>query len=237
MSVITSLRERVGNVIGQAWSPAIAAIARARRARMFHPDGIVCRGRVEPIGVGDLAALGERLTGPVMARFSAALWRGRLERLDVLGVALRFGDDQDLLLATIRSPFTMPLAPLTTDTHDYFANDFWAVAPFDVAGVGRAKLRLVAEIRSPSDGARDARLIAAVERGDARWRLELRRVFRRGWDPVARISLDEIADLDQAALRFDPFRAGRGIAPRGLVHAIRPSAYAASQRARPSHEA
>ncbi len=236
MSPFTSARERVGSVIGQVWSPAVAAVSRARHARMFHPDGIVCAGRVEPVGSGDFATIAKLLAGPVLARFSAALWRGRLEVLDVLGIALRFGDDQDLLLATIRSPLTMPLSPLTTNAHDYFSNQYWAVSPFDVAGLGRAKLRLVPETRPVVDGARDARLIAAVERGDARWRLDVRRVFRRTWHPVARIALDTVLDVDQAALRFDPFHSGRGIVPRGLIHAIRPRAYAASQRARPSHE-
>jgi hypothetical protein len=51
----------------------------------------------------------------------------------VLGVALRLlsGDgtttedvDQDILLATIRSPLTMALSPLTTDSGDYFANRY-----------------------------------------------------------------------------------------------------------------
>ncbi|MEO8183439.1 MAG: hypothetical protein ABI895_31785 [Deltaproteobacteria bacterium] len=41
-------------------------------------------------------------------------------------------------------------------------------------------------------------------------------------------------DLDQEALRFDPFRAGRGVTPVGFVHALRRATYLASQRARPA---
>ena len=72
-----------------------------------------------------------------------ALWRGNFEHWDVLGVALRLREndsispqcapsDQDLLFATIVSPFTMPFAPFTTNAHDYLDNHYWAVSPFDV---------------------------------------------------------------------------------------------------------
>jgi hypothetical protein len=49
---------------------------------------------------------------------------------------------------------------------------------------------------------------------------------------VARIDLDQPVELDDRALRFDPFRSGAGIVPVGFVHAIRRAAYAASQHAR-----
>jgi hypothetical protein len=42
-------------------------------------------------------------------------------------------------------------------------------------------------------------------------------------------------ELDQEALRFDPFRDGRGITPVGFVHSMRKLTYLASQRARPHH--
>jgi len=43
-------------------------------------------------------------------------------------------------------------------------------------------------------------------------------------------------NIDQAALRFSPFRTGRGIVPRGLIHASRIVPYPASQLARPGKE-
>jgi hypothetical protein len=46
---------------------------------------------------------------------------------------------------------------------------------------------------------------------------------------VARIHLLEAVDVDQDLLRFSPFRAGRGIVPRGFVHALRRGAYTASR--------
>src|SRR5690349_5811109 len=109
------LREQLGTVIGIAWAPAVAAIARLRGARMFHPHGYTFAGHCEPVP-GPYAALGRQLAGRVLARCSAALWRGDFEHLDVLGLALRFRrgrgsdlderalpGDQDLLAATIRS--------------------------------------------------------------------------------------------------------------------------------------
>ena len=208
---------------------------------MFHPEGLVFGGRCEVLGTGRLGALGERLAGPVLARCSQALWRRETEHLDVLGIALRFHpglpEAQDLLLATIRSPLTMPLAPLATDTGDFFGNDYFAVSPFDAGPAGRVKLRLRPLHSTPPGGSRRERLLAAVAAGHARWRLDARRTLSLRWRPVARITLDEPVDVDQEALRFDPFRAGAGLVPVGFVHAIRRVAYPASQRARPAQEA
>lgn len=240
MSFLLGARERVGHLIGASWAPLTAAISKARQARMFHPQGIVCTGEVTPVVGGPFEALGQRLAGPVLARCSAALWKGQPRWFDVLGVALRFEDDQDLLFATIRSPVTMPFAPLATDTEDYLGNRYWAVSPFEVEGVGRMKFLLEPAAgpsrRDGAGGERDQRLRDEVAAGDAGWQLSTRPVFTRTWHPIAHVGLDQVVDIDQAALRFDPFRAGRGIVPSGLVHAIRPAAYAGSQRARPAHD-
>lgn len=235
--LLLGVREGLGRAIGRAWAPLTAAASTVRQARTFHPRGIVCTGHALPSPDRHFGDLGDRLAGPVLARFSAALFKGPPRWFDVLGVALRFERDQDLLLATIRSPFTMPLAPLATATDDYGANRYWAVSPFEVAGAGRLKFRLTSLFASRRDGSRDDRLIDAVEEGRAVWQLEARPVFRRRYHPVARLELDRVAvEVDQEALRFDPFRSGAGIVPSGLVHAIRPAAYAGSQRTRPPHD-
>lgn len=249
MSTLPFLREIAGLALGWMWAPPIAAIAAARRSRMFHPDGIVVSAHVEPAADPrdtDLVRVAERLTGPAIARFSSALWKGDAEWPDALGCAIRFGSsdartveagDQDLLFATILSPLTMPFSPFTTAVHDYLANTFFAVAPFDVPGMGRAKWRLCPEVAAPPERApttRAEKLRAAVA-SHATLRLELRRTWTRGWRPVARVVLDAELPVDDALLRFSPFRTGRGIQPRGFVHALRRGAYAASQAARPGH--
>jgi hypothetical protein len=246
MAQLHSPREHVGVAIGRIWAPLIATIARARHARMFHPDGDVAVGRVVGQNEGRYAGLGERLEGPVLARLSGALRRRGHDHLDVLGIALRFRPsgtdptdvrpqpgDQDLLLATILSPFTMPLSPLTTRTRDFLANRFYAVSPFAVDGLGRTKFRL-SPLASPrrSDATRAEHLAEAIEAGEARWLLEARPTYRWPWESVATLALERLVVVDQAALRFDPFRSGRGIVPRGLVHAIRVAAYPASQSQR-----
>ena len=236
-------RERAGALLGRLWAPAIAAISRARSARMFHPVGSTFAGKVEPIA-GQLSTIGDRLEGYVLARLSAALWKGEVGRFDVLGMALRFSagpvvdekaaaDDQDLLFATIRSPLTMPLSPFTTDASDFVSNRYWAVSPFAIAPLGRFELRLSPLGRAAGTGSRHDRLRSAVAGGRAAWLLEARRTLTLRWVAVARVQLEHPVELDQAALAFDPFRSGRGIVPVGLVHAIRRAAYASSQRGRP----
>ena len=98
-------------------------------------------GRVEALA-GPYPGLARRLEGAALIRLSTAWWRGGKEWIDALGLAMRLGrepsveaheGDQDLLFATIRRPWTTLLAPLTTEQHDFLANDYYAVSPFDVA--------------------------------------------------------------------------------------------------------
>ena len=245
--MLVALRELAGAAVGRAIAPAVASISRARQARMFHPEGHTFAGRVEATpAAGSFGALGAALEGPVLARFSGALWRHGREHLEVLGAALRFRrdelanpdslpGDQDLLFATIVSPFTMPFSPFTTDARDYWNNRYWAVSPFDASSVGRVKFRLTPTPPPPhSQLPREERLLAIVAAQRAILHLEARRTFSATWTTVARITLESSLAIDQAALRFSAFHCGRGITPRGLVHAIRRPAYAASQGARPA---
>jgi hypothetical protein len=212
---------------------------------MFHAEGLTLSATAEPISSERFGDLGSRLGGRVLARCSPALSRHGRERLDVLGIALRFrrgpGDpldehpepgDQDLLFATILSPFTMVFSLFTTDASDYLRNEYLAVSPFSV-GSYRVKLRLrPTNALHPIFETRDQRLRSAVRGKRANWCLDARRTLTRPWEPIARISFDRFIDLDQNELRFDPFRNGAGIVPVGVVHAMRRAAYAASQRAR-----
>jgi hypothetical protein len=241
------VRERIGTVIGKALAPVVAAVSRFRRARTFHPRGIVFVGRSEPIIGGAFANLGADLAGQLLVRCSGALWKRQRERFDVLGMALRFRrshrafdhralpGDRDLLFATIKSPFTMVFSPFTTNAHDFLANQFFAVAPFEVNGHDRVELRLVAIDPPKGAGIRADKLRAAVNAGRCVWHLEARKTLTRHWHAVARITFEREHDVDQEALHFDAFRTGEGLQPVGVVHAIRKAVYAASQAARPAH--
>jgi hypothetical protein len=245
-------REKYGMLVGSCLAPITAALSTARRARMFHPDGVVYQANVEPCTLNpQLLPVAERLAGLALVRFSSALWRGERQWPDVLGSAIRFGwvpatpglaSPQDLLLATIRFPWTMPFAPFATNFRSYLWNHYHAVSPFEIAGVGRVKIRL----ESPRIGGRRSETRAehlrhAASEGQARFVLQFRRLdvgpFWRHWQPVARVTLMGQLDADQAALRFSPFHSGAGIQPVGFVHALRLATYAASQQARPDHEA
>ena len=240
-----SARESIGELIGKVWAPAVAAISRARHARMFHPRGHTFAGYTTAVE-SPYAELGHQLSGRVLARCSAALWKGGWEHFDVLGLALRFrrgaGDDldetprpgdQDLLTATIRSPLTMLASPFLTDASDFAGNKYWAVSPFEHETADhRFELRLVPEgPRKRVRGSRIERLAAAVHDGQATWSLQARKTLTLHWHSVLRVQLDHVLDIDQEALAFDPFRGA--LVPVGLVHSIRRAVYASSRRARP----
>lgn len=235
--------EAVGRVLGWGLSPLTAALALMRRSRVFHPDGVVVKARVQPVADDpQLWGLARRLEGPAIARLSSAWWKNGKEWKDNLGFALRFRTseevgveihehDQDLLFATIRSPWTTVLAVITTDVHDFLANDYYAVSPFKVHGVGRVRWRLVSERPVMSGETRTEKLRRAIREGLAAFTLEAKRKGRT-YEPVARVSLEEEVELDQRMLRFDPFLDGRAIEPASFIHKLRFGAYAGSQNAR-----
>jgi hypothetical protein len=244
--------ELAGWAMGLALSPVVGLISAARRSRMFHPTGLVCSARAEPAGnLGTAAAsVAARLAGPALVRFSSAWWKSG-EHIDVLGCAIRFTrgplgaepqpEDQDLLLATIQRPWSLPFAPLTTRFHDFLANAYFGVSPFEVPPLGRGEWRLVAEYVRGSGGSRRQRLAHAIAEGQAVLLLEwapysgpLAKPAIERFVPLLRIHLSGWLELDQRALRFDPFRGGRGLRPVGLVHHMRRAAYRASQALRPN---
>jgi hypothetical protein len=244
--------ELAGWVMGLMLSPVVGLVSAARRSRMFHPTGLVCRARAEPVanlGPG-AAAVAARLAGPALLRWSSAWWKSG-EHIDVLGCAIRFtGDplgaepqpgDQDLLLATIQRPWSLPFAPLSTRVHDFLANAYYGVSPFEVPPLGRGEWRLVAENAAETGGSRRQRLEQNITTGRAVLLLEwapypgpLARPAAERFVALLRIQLTGWLELDQRALRFDPFRSGRGLRPVGLVHQMRRAAYRASQALRPN---
>ncbi len=155
--------ERAGELMGGVAAPFFAMTSALRRARTFHPRGD-CADADVTIADGvpqQHRALAERLSGNAFVRFSDALTKKKARWPDVLGCAIRFGGnaddpavdgDQDLLLATIKRPWTMPFSPFTTKVHDYLANDYFAVSPFSVPSTrrGAAESRVYFRIRPMS---------------------------------------------------------------------------------------
>ncbi len=239
-------REILGLFVGASWAAPVALVSALRHARTFDPRGALFTGRIEPHPEAP-PSLAATLEGHVLARFSGALSKQEHERGEVLGLALRISahpiedvvardGDPDLLFATIVSPLTMPIAPLSTRSDDFLGGSYWGVAPFAAGELGRVKLRVFPSVQTHSrEPGRYRKLARAVEERRAELTLAARPTMTFGWRPIARIVLEAPSELDQEALRFDPFRTGRGIEPVGFVHWIRKLVYAASQRARPTH--
>lgn len=239
----------LGRAAGWVVAPMFGLVSFARHARTFHPRGPTFHAAVtrHADAAVEFDPIVERLVGRALVRFSGALWKHTESRLDVLGCAVRLqsdaretaepaDDDQDLLFATIRRPWTMPFAPFTTDVNDYLANDYYAVSPFDLGFGRRAYLRLhPVHPAFEQTGTRSERLAREVERGQAALNLEISDGPFGPWAPLLVLSLECLADVDGEALRFNPFRQGRGVRPRGFIHALRAGVYSLSQRARPKH--
>ncbi|MBK7857496.1 MAG: hypothetical protein IPJ65_02500 [Archangiaceae bacterium] len=234
--------EHAGDALGRAVGPVFAAISRGRHSRTFHPRGDLARATIEPLLAqsSPLTALGRRLAGAGLIRFSNALWKhGRWP--DALGCALACLDErgeaeQHLLFATIRRPWTMPFAPFTTAVGNYLANDYFAVSPFDAAGVSRIWLRLSPVRRATEQGRpwRERRnlLEDAISLGDAALLLSAAPGPWKPFVPFARITPTELLSADPPGLKFDPFLDRRGLTPVGFVHALRHGAYAGSRDGR-----
>ncbi len=238
--MLSNVQRWAGQAWGAAMAPAVAATSRIRRSRMFHPRGVIVRGQVRALP-GSALELGQRLSGYVLVRFSGALWK-KHEWPDVLGCALRFRrsseltatpdpEDQDLLLATIRSPWTTLLAPLSTRQHDFLDNDYFGVSPFLLASGERVKFRLRPASAESSGESRADKLRDALARAPVLLTLAVRpdRLAAK-YEACAEIALETPVALADDTLRFDPFRSGRGIRPVGLVHNARTATYAASRR-------
>lgn len=235
--------EFIGTALGWAAGPLFALTSALRRARTFHLGRGVRRGgrRARRRG-GRRAAPRPRARAllqrpvegpsgaPGRARLRGALSprRGRLDRGGRRRPGPPLRDDPAALHHPLRAAHhgraRLPRQRLLR-----------GVPLPDVPGLGLAYLRLRPAARpAASTAPRAERLRKAVARGEASLVLEARRAWRWRWAPIARVSLREPVAVDQEALRFSPFRAGRGVVRRGLVHGLRRGVYALSQWARPA---
>lgn len=238
--MLQTASEAIGRVIGAMLAPVAAMVARLRGGRALHPAGTVCAGELTATTDDPaLADLAHRLAGAAIVRMSGALWR-RPGKPEMLGCALRLRgpralevepdpDDQDLLFATARAAWAVPLAMFRTDPDDYLHNVYYTLGCLDVDDLGAVELRLVPLALAVSDDdSRGERLLAAMTAGQARLRLELRRPHGR-WQTLGELRLLGRLELDERALCFSPYQTGQGLRPRGFLHAMRGPTYAAAQ--------
>lgn len=244
------MTELAGLMTGAAVAPLFGIGSLLRQARFFHPDGACYEAAVSALTTqAEYKPLQQRLCGRALVRVSSAWWRDEKEWPDVLGCAVRLGSPepagnnlgetaQDLLFATIPYPILTPLGPLFTQVHDYLANTYWGVAPFEVDGVGLVRLRLVPQpLPPPPAASRQQKLDDAVVARAAAMDIWIKSLCPPStWIPLVELRLQKKLALDQQGLHFSPFRTGCGIRPRGFVQAMRRPVYALSQILRPAPE-
>lgn len=240
------VRKTIGRVLGEVTAPLAFLGGFIRGERVFHPSGVVYGADVTPLAEhGALGRLAKQLSGVAVVRLSGGIWSWPASghRPDVLGVAVGFhipgeplrptNGHQDLLLVTARSLLTLPIAPFTTNVRDFLSNQYYAILPFALEGVGEVKFRLSPVASAPPGGNRRQRLVRALEEGRAVFRLEVQAVGRgEAWQPLAAIHLREELHLQRGALNFQPGNPPGGLVLRGVIQWIRPGAYSASQAGR-----
>lgn len=238
----SGLREKMGLIAGTALSPLFLVGSALRDARFFHPRGLCFHAVVEPARAVQpgFETLASRLSGDALVRLSSALWREERNLPNLLGLSIRFKAQpplekptvvsQDLLTATARSPWTLAVDSVRTNQHDFLANRYYGMSPFEVDGLGSIQIRITPKPTTSMGEDRYQKLAYAVGTSEVRLLMEvLDRRTSSEWQPVVEIRLEKEVDIDESKLQFWPFRNGLGIKPKGFVHFLRPMPYVASR--------
>lgn len=200
-------------------------LSRLRGRRAMHPVGVVRTATLAVPAATSLPAPWRALDGAQgIVRFSKSVgFPGRVP--DILGIALRFGE-QDLLLASAGgdAPVLQHLLVPTTG----FDRRLFSSLLLHHVGEGLAVIRARIEQPLPEaatslDAVRlptsiSIELTAAGVRGTAR--------------PLGTVLVGAVIEEEAAKqVRFDAWRAGGGLRPAGPLQRMRAAAYAASRRA------
>jgi hypothetical protein len=250
------VREALGRAVGGILAPIVAEASLTRGAPVFHADGVVLEAEAEAIErIGEavegihrgsvpastqgssvaeaLVALGAALHGPALVRFSNAgrRYQEGQDPPDTFGAAIRFGagtaKQQDLVFATFRHLWELPLAAFRTDPRDFLANDYYTALPSRIPGTSAlVEFRLVADPGVHEGRDHVDRLLRAVADGKAFLTLEGRAKDGGRFVPIATIKITARARVDQ--LDANPLRSGAGIVPAGFFQAVRSVVYPAS---------
>lgn len=223
------ISEEVGKILGLPLGVIAFGISFLRNARTFHPTGILAHCTVKTFDNSPI-----RFHPYALARFTGAIWKKNQVLPDVLGISFRFSEkpvttttplqsDQDLLFASFRLAVQTPIAPFITKYQKFYLNTFYAVSPFQTENVyGKFSLNIR---EKNSEGSRMENMLFNI-------REHATLLLRFNDEEVAEISLVEETHLDQEELKFNPYRNGLGICPRGLIHALRIFVYPMSQSGR-----
>lgn len=216
---LNNLPDTLGLICGFPLGVLTGTLSFIRNSRMFHPCGIVVKCKVNELD-------DYFFPSDAIMRFSSAWWKHK-EWRDVLGVAIRFGDRQDLLFASFKHPWQTPFGPMLTKYHNFFWNDYYAVSPFEVRGK-KVYFKIMPEDFHNVEGSRDEKLRANIGKS----KMILMMGDYKEWKPIAEMTLLEEMNIDQEELKFNPFLNGLGIYPKGFIQYLRIGSYRFSQLGR-----
>ena len=216
--------------VGAATAERVFEWLSARRgSRIFHPQGMAYRGvvRVDD-GVEGVPLLAAGSAHDVVVRFSRGLGlpRGWPE---FLGLALRIGDEQDVLLASSSPSPLVRMVPLPA--RSFFGTTLSSLLPFDA---GPRVVFVGAVAHGAPTGDDDQLTELENSPGPVTATLALAELGGR-WRPFGTLEVGEqLSDAESRALRFDAWRCGGGLVPHGWINRLRAPAYGGSRRGRPS---
>jgi hypothetical protein len=212
-------------------APVIFFRSLIRGARSFHPRGTICRAEV--IALDDV--VGPRLAGDALVRLSGVSAPENAPDQTVCGMAIKFGTDQDLALATFEGFLHVAAGVKNTNVADYLANQFASATPWRTRGLGVVWLRAMPPATSATTGTRTERLDADIAAKRAVFVLEARTTAGANGplrSRIAEIRLVERLAVDDPSFRISMFRTKRGIVPTGFRNGVRAIAYPVSQLGR-----
>lgn len=223
-----NLLEYSGLFCGMLLAPLTGLGSLLRGSRLFHSKGMVYRAHFHSLQLN--------LPQTLIVRFSQALWKKDRSK-DVLGLTLRFqdrGKTQDLLFASFSHVLLTPLSPFISRYH-FADNTFSSIAPFTLRDGRKVKFKLV-PLFSAFSLARFNALARGLRKPGPHFQLMMRELSTLDWKVVGEIQVMEKMDIDQEALRFDPFLDDFDIRPWGYVQNLRIATYKLSQLARPKFD-
>ena len=235
---LSRARRTLVDAAGRGIGLALAGMARARRGKAVHPHGAVHEAElVVPAhagALGDTELFGSPGTRRAIVRFSRSVGLPR-PLPDLLGMSLRipdaYGKDrhQDFLLVTsIDAPVAHHLFVPAADVQQ---RPYSSSLPYRV-GARRLLVGALPRRDSPRGSGRDEleRLAAAAATRRLVFDLAVAEVWGR-FRPVAELRVRARLPDQADALRFNPFNAGGGIEPVGVLNGLREQAYPMSQAA------
>ena len=223
---------------GYAVGLALAGLASVRRGKAVHPHGAVYEAELmipsHRDALGHTELFGTRGRRPALVRFSRSLGLPR-PLPDLLGMSLRlpdaYGTDrhQDFLMVTsVDAPV---IHHLFVPARDVQQRPYSSSLPYR-AGDETFLVGALPRPESPrfEGGDELERLAAAAATGALVFDIAVAEVWGR-FQPVAELRVGDPLPPESDALRFNPWNAGGGLEPTGLLNRLRDYAYPLSQRA------